>query len=60
MKKYSSFTHVLSNRLRKKCLPRRSVTSAAKAGAENKTVIAAVNRCATQKKSANRTFSAAC
>jgi hypothetical protein len=37
------------NRLRKKSFSRRSVTAAAKAGAENKLVIAAVNRCATQK-----------
>ncbi len=56
MNKYGSFTHVLSNRLGKKCLPRRSVTSAAKAGAENKTVIAAVNRCATQKKAQTGLF----
>jgi hypothetical protein len=36
------------NRLRKKYIPRRSLTSAAKAGPENKPVTAAVNRCATQ------------
>jgi hypothetical protein len=36
------------NGLRKKYLSRRSVTSAAKAGTENKLVVAAVNRCATQ------------
>jgi hypothetical protein len=43
-------------RLRKKCFPRRSVTSAAKAGAENKLVIAAVNRCATQKQEQTEFF----
>jgi CPA2 family monovalent cation:H+ antiporter-2 len=37
------------SRLRKKSFPRRSVTSAAKAGAEYNPVIATVNRCATQK-----------
>jgi hypothetical protein len=36
------------HRLRKKCLLRRSLTSAAKADTENKPIIAAVNRCATQ------------
>ena len=36
------------NSLRKKYLSRRGVTSAAKAGTENKLVVAAVNRCATQ------------
>jgi hypothetical protein len=36
------------NRLRKKYVPRRSLTAAAKADSENKPVIAAVNRCATQ------------
>ncbi len=36
------------NSLRKKCFQRRSVTSAAEAGAENKPGIAAVKRCATQ------------
>jgi hypothetical protein len=41
-----------SNRQRKKYLHRRSLTSAAEAGFENKPVIAAVNRCATQKSSA--------
>src|SRR6266853_6807798 len=34
---------------RKKYLPRRSLASAAKAGTESKRLIAAVNRCATQK-----------
>ena len=47
---------VLLNSLRKKCFPRRSVTSAAKAGAENKLVIAAVNRCATQKQEQTEFF----
>jgi hypothetical protein len=44
------------SRLRKKCFSRRSVTAAAKAGAENKPVIAAVNRCATQKQAQTRLF----
>src|SRR5271163_4396037 len=44
------------NRLRKKCFSRRRVTAAAKAGAENKLVIAAVNRCATQKQAQTRLF----
>jgi hypothetical protein len=48
------------NRLRKKCFSRRSVTAAAKAGAENKPVIAAVNRCATQKQAQTRLFHASC
>jgi hypothetical protein len=39
------------NRLRKKYFPRRSLTAAAKADSENKPVTAAVNRCATQKRS---------
>jgi hypothetical protein len=47
------------NSLWKKCFPRRSVTSAAKAGAENKPFIAAVNRCATQKQARTRVFSQA-
>jgi hypothetical protein len=44
------------NRLRKKYLPRRSRTSAAKASSENKPVIAAVNRCATQNQVQHRLF----
>jgi hypothetical protein len=40
--------------LRKKSFSRRSVTTAAKAGAENKPVVAAVNRCATQKQAQTR------
>jgi hypothetical protein len=39
--------------LRKNYLPRHSRTSAAKAAFENKPVIAAVNRCATQKREQN-------
>jgi hypothetical protein len=42
--------------LRKKCFSRRGVTAAAKAGAENKSVIAAVNRCATQKQAQTEFF----
>jgi hypothetical protein len=36
--------------------PHRSVTSAAKAGAKNRPLIAAVNRCATQKQMQERVF----
>jgi hypothetical protein len=42
-----------------KVFPRRRLTSAAKADSENKPVIAAVNRCATQNQDATSTFSAA-
>jgi hypothetical protein len=44
------------DRLEKKYLPRRSRTSAAKAGSEDKPVIAAVNRCATQNQVQHRLF----
>jgi hypothetical protein len=47
-------THL--ERLLKECLLRRSLTSAAKAVDENKPVIAAVNRCATQNRSRDRVF----
>jgi capsule polysaccharide export protein KpsE/RkpR len=47
------------NSLRKKCLSRRSRTSAAKAGTENRPFIAAVNRCATQNQMQHRVFSQA-
>jgi hypothetical protein len=40
--------------LAEKAFSRRSVTSAAEAGAENKATIAAVNRCATQKQAQAR------
>jgi hypothetical protein len=43
-------------RLRKKCLPRGSLTSAAKAGGENGPVIAALKRCATQNHEQRRVF----
>jgi hypothetical protein len=43
-------------RLRKKCLPCGSLTSAAKAGVENGTVIAALKRCATQNQSCTEFF----
>jgi hypothetical protein len=46
----------LPSGLRKKCSQRRTITSAAKAAAENKLVIAAVNRCATQKQSPTPSF----
>jgi hypothetical protein len=46
-------------RLQKKYLPRCSRTSAAKAGSENKPVIAAVNHCATQNQVQHRLFSQA-
>jgi hypothetical protein len=55
--RFSAGTSALSfSRLRKKCFLRRTVTSAAKAGAENKPVIAAVNRCATQNQVQHRVF----
>jgi hypothetical protein len=44
------------NSLRKKYSLRRSATSAAKAGIENKPVIAALKRCATQDRGHNRVF----
>jgi hypothetical protein len=44
------------NRLRKKCFSACSLTAAAKAGAENKPLIAAVNRCATQNQVQHRFF----
>jgi hypothetical protein len=46
--------------LAEKAFSRRSVTSAAEAGAENKATIAAVNRCATQKQAQRPSFAAAC
>jgi hypothetical protein len=42
--------------LRKKYLPYRNLTSAAKAAPENKSRIATVNRCATQHHVQNRIF----
>jgi hypothetical protein len=47
------------NRLQKKYLPRRRRTSAAQACSENKPVIAAVNRCATQNQVQRRFFTQA-
>src|ERR1035441_10431003 len=44
------------NRLRKKCLPRGSLTSAAKAGVGNGPVTAALKRCATQNQVLHRVF----
>jgi hypothetical protein len=44
------------NGFRKKYLPYRNLTSAAKAAPENKPLIAAVNRCATQNHVQNRVF----
>ena len=44
------------NNLRKKCLLGDSFTSAAKAAAESRRVIAAVNRCATQNQAQRRLF----
>jgi hypothetical protein len=44
------------NRLRKKYLPRDSLTPAAKASAENKPVTAALKRCATQNQERNLVF----
>jgi hypothetical protein len=42
--------------LLKNSIARRVVPAAAKAGTENRALIAAVNRCATQKREQNRVF----
>src|ERR1039457_3408715 len=52
----SAFQIQRLNRLRKKCLPRGSLTSAAKAGVGNGPVTAALKRCATQNQVLHRVF----
>jgi hypothetical protein len=52
---HSTFTHGLRG-CGKNLFPAYALTSAAKAYAENKLVIAAINRCATQNQVHNRVF----